>query len=266
MSGIKQFKTYVKKFFKLFISEKGWISLLFCVVISTLLAYVTKDDMFVYRFETESGCFALVSACIWIGIFNSIQSVCKERKIIQHEYYSGLKLSSYILARAFFEMILCFTQAILMLLICYFTMDFPEAGFVTQEFYLDMFIVFFVLLTVSDFLGIMVSSICKTTTVAMTVVPFLLILQLVFSGVLFEIDGDIGRLADITISKWGMEILGTISNINGLPYTSGLIYEEEVYARELAHVYNAFGMLAVFAIIYVIIAIIMLRLVKKDTR
>ena len=29
------------------------------------------------------GRFALISACIWVGIFNSIQNICKERAIIK---------------------------------------------------------------------------------------------------------------------------------------------------------------------------------------
>ena len=52
----------------------------------------------------------------------------------------------------------------------------------------------------------------------MTVMPFLLIVQLVLSGVLFELKGNLALIAKVTLSKWGMEALGSISDMDSLPY------------------------------------------------
>ena len=127
----KQINIYFTKFLSLFFKTGGWKAFIFGAVISLIIAMVVGDNMFVYGLDTESGCFSIVSACIWIGIFNSIQVVCKERDIIKREHRSGLHISSYIVARALYEMIICFVQAAIMLVLCMIFLNFPEEGLVT---------------------------------------------------------------------------------------------------------------------------------------
>lgn len=278
---IRQIDTYIKKFLRLFISTQGWIGLVLCIVISFTISLVTKNGMFEYRYETESGCFALVSACIWIGYFNSILSVCRERDIIKREYYSGLFISAYISARAYCEMLVCIFEALIMVSISTLIYEIPDqalifdegdklidivGSYVPSDFCIDLFVTFFIILVTADFMGILVSSICKSTTVAMTVIPFLLIIQLVFSGMLFELEGYAQDFAKLTISKWGMEILGTIADINGKPYSNGKMFVEDVYKYSIDHVLASMKVLGVFCLVYYILSIIFLSGVRRDKR
>lgn len=264
---IRQIKTYLSKFFRLFFKTAGWKVFIFGAVISVIVAYVVGDDMFVLGQATESGCFTLVSACIWIGIFNSIQVVCKERDIIKREHRTGLHISAYIIARALYELVICIIQALILTFICMLFFEFPDEGLVTGLAVVDIALTFFLALLSADYLGIAVSSIVKTTTTAMTVMPFILILQLVFSGVLFTLEEPVSTMAGITISKWGMEALGAISNINGIPYSSmGGMISNDAYLYEVGHVIDTWLMLLLFIVIYITIAIISLEFVDKDKR
>lgn len=265
---LKQIKIYFIKFMRLFVKTGGWKAFIFDGIISLLIVMVVGDKMFVYGLDTSSGCFAIISACIWIGIFNSIQVICRERDIIKREYRSGMHISSYILARAFYEFIICFVQAVIMLVVCFMFFEFPQDGLVSGNILLDVFITFFIVLLSADYLGIAVSSIVKSTTTAMTVMPFLLIVQLVLSGVLFEIKGNLALIAKVTLSKWGMEALGSISDMDSLPYNEigWEILPRDVYAFESGHVITAWGIIIGFALLYLIVGIISLKFVDKDKR
>ena len=264
----KQIRIYLGTFLRLFLKTGGWKALLFGAVISFIIVLVVGDDMFVYGANTESGCFVIISACIWIGIFNSIQVICKERDIIKREHRSGMHISSYVLARAIYELILCFVQAGIMFLICSVFMSYPENGLVSGVFSIDLFITMFLSLLCADYLGIAVSCIVKTTTTAMTVMPFILIVQLVLCGVLFKLEGIIEYIANITISKWGMQAVGALSDINHLQYNElGWVRpEKDAYLYESTHMMKAWCIIAGFAVIYLIIGIICLEFVDRDKR
>lgn len=265
---LQQIKIYFTKFIRLFISTGGWKAFLFGGVISLIITWVVGDGMFVYSADTESGCFTMVSACIWIGIFNSIQSICKERDIIKREHRSGMHISSYIISRAIYELIVCAIQALIMLLMCSLLLELPSKGIISGKFEVDMYITFFVLLLAADYLGVAVSSIVKNTTTAMTVMPFILIIQLVLSGALFELDGNLELISRITISKWGMEALGAMSDINSLPYNAmGLqTIAREAYDYSQGHIVSSLFLMLIFAFVYILLGIISLEFVDNDKR
>ena len=57
-----------------------------------------------------------ISAALWIGLFNSVTSICNERKVIKFEYQiKGLSLPSYVAARVLTELVLCLAEAVLMI-------------------------------------------------------------------------------------------------------------------------------------------------------
>ena len=97
-SRFKQVGIYVGKHFRLFKNEKGWKMLIFAAVIALTVSCVLGGGVFKYDLDTTSGFFAIVSACIWIGIFNSIQAICKERAIIKREHRTGLHISAYVVS------------------------------------------------------------------------------------------------------------------------------------------------------------------------
>lgn len=214
---IGQIKVYVGKFFRIFKNEKDWKVILFAIIISGLLSAVLGDQVFHSKESTRTGFFAIVSACIWIGIFNSIQTICRERQIIKREHRTGLHITSYVAAHLIYQGIICLVQTLLMVIIYRLFLDFPKDGLITGFFPLDFFITLFLILYSADVLGLAVSSVVKSTTSAMTVMPFILIIQLIFSGSIFPITGNAKIISDLTISKWGQRALCIQANMNELP-------------------------------------------------
>ena len=72
------------------------------------------DKTFSVNESTKTGVFAMICGCIWTGLFNSIQLICRERAIIKREHRTGLHISSYVIARLIFDFALCAAEAIIL--------------------------------------------------------------------------------------------------------------------------------------------------------
>ena len=213
-SVIRQIPVYVSKNFRLFMNQGDWKFIAIAAVISFLVCSIVGKDMFSTYESTKSGFFAIMSAAIWIGVFNSIQRICKEHQTITSEYRSGLHIRAYVLSHVIFDCLLCLIQSTILILICTVFIDFPGEGIIFGKSVIEYFITLFLIVWGSDIMGIMISSVASTPNTAMTAMPFVLILQLVMSGVLFELSGWAEKIAYITYSKWGMSALGSIGNLN----------------------------------------------------
>lgn len=214
-SFFTQTSIYFRKIRRITFREKFWKFIVFAAIISLIVALVVGKDMFTTYESTKSGFFTIVSASIWIGIFNSIQNICKEHEIIRAEYRSGMKLSSYITANVLWQFVICLIQSVIMITVCLiFINDLNADGILTGFGYAEYFITILLLTFGADIMGIMISSIAGSPATAMTIMPFVLILQLIMSGVLFDLSGFSEKISFITFSKWGMSAFGSIADLN----------------------------------------------------
>lgn len=302
-SRINQVIVYIGKCFRIFWFEKGWRVVLFGAIISGIIAWVPGNDMFVYKINTKNGSFAIVCACIWIGLFNSIQSICRERKIIKREHRTGLHISSYILAHMIYEWLVCWVQSVIMVIaLLIFRDNFPEEGCLLPPI-IEIFISCHLIMYSSDVLGIAVSSFVKTENAAMAAMPFVLIIQLVLAGIIFELSGSVGIVSNITVSKWGVQAICATCDINNMQdaFTKLMIEREidqteemgieitdekrdeitekylneqiededrtdENYAHDSNLLITCWLVLTLYTIIYGIISVLALEFVDKDKR
>lgn len=217
---ISQIGIYFKKFLRMFVYQSDWKVLPIGAIIAALVTLVVGQGMFQTQEGTTTGTFALTCVCIWNGVFNSIQVVCRERDIIKREHRSGMYVSSYILAHMLYQLLICFLQTLVTLLVCGIVgVQIPEAGVITPFGIVDFAITILLVTYSADIMGLMISCIVKTTTTAMTVMPFLLIFELIFSGDFFDL-GSADAIKVTTITHWGMDSLCTIGRFNDLPMVS----------------------------------------------
>lgn len=209
---------YLGKLFRMFIFQNDWKVLPMSAIIAGLVSFAVGSNLFKTMEGTLTGTFALACICIWNGFFNSIQVICRERAIIKREHRSGLHISSYVLAHMIYQAFICICQVIITIAICLATnIVFPKETLLFSIPYIDFCITMFLITYCADMLALMISAIAKTTTTAMTVMPFLLIVQLVFSGGFFSLPDSAEPLTDFTIAKWGLISLCAQGNYNSLP-------------------------------------------------
>ena len=220
---IYQTGIYLGKFFRMLIFQNDWKVMPIAALIAGLVALVMKNSLFTTMEGTLLGSFAIACICVWNGFFNSIQNVCRERAIVKREHRSGLHISSYITAHTIYQAFMCLMQTIITLFVlAKMGVNFPQEpkGLVTGNIMLDLGITIFLTTFAADMMSLLVSSFVRNTTTAMTVMPFLLIFQLVFSGGFFALPDSITFLTDYTITKWGLTATCAQGQYNDLPMTA----------------------------------------------
>ena len=265
ISGQGQIRIFLGKCFRLFQNEKQWKYFLSSFIIIVLISMVTGSEMFRSYSTTDKGAFAIVSACIWSGLFNSIQSICRERAIIKREYRTGLRISSYILAHVIYEMFLCAVESLIVLVVTMLrnASHLPPHGLFLPAF-LELYITIFLVTFCADMIAMLVSCIVKTENSAMMIMPFVLVVQLVMSGVVFALEGVAELVSYLTASRWGVEAINSIARTDTtVDFQAAWADAGDGGAGVLA---MDWLVLLVFSGIYIVIAIIMLRRVDKDER
>ena len=215
---ISQIGIYLGKLIRMFVYQSDWKVLPMAALIAGLVTFAVGANLYKTQEGTLQGSFALVCVCIWNGFFNSIQVICRERPIIKREHRAGMHITSYIAAHMIYQMILCILQTAIMLAVCMLMkLELPSDGLVTRWFLSDLFITLFLITYSADMLSLAISALVRNTTTAMTVMPFVLIFQLLFSGGLVVLTGTALKLTDFTIAKWGLKGLCTLGNYNARP-------------------------------------------------
>lgn len=260
------------------------ISLLFPVLAAIIIVWIAGKDMFENHESTKSACFIIVCSAIWCGLFNSIQSIVKERENIKRDYVSGaLRIECYTGSRAILQLILCFVQSLVLFLAIpgvslVYGNDLPEEGVIFGSALVEYFISIFFILMASDAMGLMISAFVKKDELAGKLAPYILIAELLFSGTLFEMKGAAKGLSAVMISRWGMEALGSISDINDIqprahmesdnPLVKEIIpyYDLEDFDATSEHVLLVWAVMILFVIVPLVVCNYSLYNVKKDTR
>lgn len=254
------------------------ISLLFPVAASLITMWIGGEEMFVTRESTQSACFILICAAIWCGLFNSIQVVVKERANIRRDYVSGaLRLGNYMASRGIVQFFLCLVQSIMLLLSipmigAVYGNDLPEEGLLFSGPMLEYYITLVLVMYASDTMGLMISCLVRSEQLASQLSPYILIAQLLFSGVLFEMEGAATSVSALMLSRWGMESLGSISNINSIPSVIAQEIPQYVapisdsYEYTSGHLRTTWWILVAFCLIPLFIGDALLHRVTKDGR
>lgn len=305
---IKQIPIYLGKMFRMFVYMNDWKVIPMAAVISGLVAYVVGKNMFITMEGTIKAALALSCVCIWNGCFNSIQVVCRERDIIKREHRDGMHITSYIAAHMIYQAFLCLLQTIVTIAVCkYAGVPFKTDGFITTSFSLDFGVTVFLITYAADMLALAISSCVRTTTAAMTIMPFILIFELLFSGSMFGLSGTAAKLTDYSIAKWGINAMCAQADYNSLQMVSvwnqlykfkdakiegtdlapvkefmdyvikegkaqelcfwmGKNSQEPDYARTRGNIMQCWVSLAMFAVIFAVIALLFLERIDKDKR
>ena len=217
-----QIRIFLGKFLRMFVYQNDWKVLPMAALVAGMVSLVIRGGMFRNMEGTLEGAFAVACVAIWNGCFNSIQSICRERGIIKREHRSGMHISSYIAAHMLYQALLCLTQTVITVYI--FRMmgvQFPDKAMFTSSMEFDFGITLFHITYAADMMALWISSVARSTTTAMTVMPFILIVQLVFSGGIFALPQWADPITDFTVSNYGLNCIAAQSDYNALPLSSG---------------------------------------------
>lgn len=267
ISHLGQVQVYVGKCFRLFWNERQWKNLFSAALIIGLISLVTSKEMFTDFAQTRKGAFAIICACIWIGLFNSIQSICSERAIIKREHRTGLHITSYIAAHVIYEFVLCAAETMVVFVVTILknSAHLPDQGLLFSM-YIDIYITFLLVVFSSDMLAMIISCAVRQEKTAMTVMPFVLIIQLIMSGMIFELEGYAEKISTITLSRWGLNAVMSIANTTDSVKRGYILSELDGCSATAGNLKHLWLILIGFSVIYIVISILLLEGVDRDKR
>lgn len=219
VSNMNQLSVLVRRYLTLIKNDIERLVMIFIqpILIGLLMALVAEKGVYDKMFETRSILFALMSAGIWMGLFNTIQEIYKERVILKREYMANLKLPIYMLSKYIVQAMIAIVQAVLMTVVFIALKGTPKCdGVIMPNATLEMMITLFVTIYVAAGFGLLISACSKNGDRAMSIAPFVLIIQLLFSGILFSLNGATEKISYFTFSRWSMEALGSTNGLNDL--------------------------------------------------
>ena len=265
-SFIKQLINLISRYLKLISNDLQQMILLFAQapVVAVFLALVTTDDLYSSYDDTKAIMFSLGCASIWLGLLNSVQEICKEKVILQKEHMADLKLSAYLLSKFIVQGMLAFIQAGLMVFIFQRIVGQSENNILFGSFW-DIQIICFLSILSAATLGLFISAIVKNSNLAMSIIPLILVPQLLFSGMLFKLEGISDFISNFVLCRWTVEGLGTSVNLNDLTHlvqTINPLIEveaEDYFTFTQAHMLSVIGIISLMTLVLLVAGYFVLR-------
>ncbi len=251
--------TLVKRYISSLINNKFMLILLLgqALLMGFLICLATEKASLLNPLTASMMCAAFTMASIWLGLFNTIQEIVKERDMLKKEYMSGLNFASYIFSKIIVVAILCLYQAITCVTIVYFHLSpRPEVSLVFHPL-IGLIINFFLISFSTSIIGLFISSLVKDTKTTLIMSPLYMMIQMLFSGMFIPFIKLTEKISFFTTGRWGYESFGTISNL-----TSYGVLEpaEKFFNFTKNHILNIWIIIIIISLAFLVFSIYVINL------
>ncbi|MFB7112244.1 FHA domain-containing protein [Streptomyces sp. NPDC056291] len=159
-----------------------------------------------------------VGAC-FAGAANSVRELIKERVIYERERATGLSRSAYLMSKVVVLGAVTVLQGLMVGLIGFSSREIPEKGLILGNATLfELCLPIMALGFTSMMFGLVISSLVKTAEKTMPLLVMFAIVQVVFTGCLFTLNGTIGvnEFSYLMPSRWAVAAAGTTLDFNNI--------------------------------------------------
>jgi hypothetical protein len=166
--------------------------------------------------------FVFGCAAVWFGMIGAVRELVKEKMIWRREYLAGGSMPAYLASKVVVLGAMGAIQAATLSVVVWKTLGLPPEGPFNKPL-VTIFLTVWLGALAGMALGLLVSAVSESADRAMSLVPYLLITQLVLCGVLFPLGG-VKFISYIMPARWSVSGLGGIAGLNSglLHQTSGL--------------------------------------------
>ena len=210
------------------------------------------------RYNAQTVLFMLATISVWFGIINAAREITKERPILERERAFNLRLVPYLAAKFVVLAIVALVQAVLLVGLLGFKLEYPQNGAVLAG-WLELLATCTLASWGGVALGLLVSASAATPDRAVSLVPIMLVPQIMFAGLIFKLDGAAKTLSWGTISHWSMNALGTSVNLNLHCNDPFPCKNRELYSFTLDHLLRQWGILAAMLAVFLLLTGILLK-------
>jgi ABC transport system ATP-binding/permease protein len=224
---IKQFLVFVKRdiLSKLTDIQYLIITMLEAPTLAFFLAYIIRyfnksatspEYSLMYNKNLPVYIFMSVIVSIFMGLTVSAEEIIKDRKILKREAFLNLSWSSYLISKITVQFIISALQALTFVAIGNTIMGIKGMWF-------DYWIVLFSCWAAANMMGLLISDSFKTVVTIYILIPFLVIPQIVLSGIIVKYERlnpvisspvSIPFYGEIITARWGYEALAVDQYMN----------------------------------------------------
>ncbi|MFD9334720.1 FHA domain-containing protein [Streptomyces sp. NPDC060028] len=221
-----QLWTLIRRYVSVIASDKGFLGLMLILpavlgVVSTVipatfgLAPPTPPS----NFNGDAGTIMLI-LCVGMcfsGAANSVRELIKERVIYERERATGLSRSAYLMSKVIVLGVITAIQGVVICGIGFFPRDLPAEGLLMPPA-VELCVSVIALGFTSMMFGLVISSLVKTAEKTMPLLVMFAIIQVVFTGILFQVYDSVGleQFAWLMPSRWAVAAAGTTLNLGKL--------------------------------------------------
>jgi len=217
---LKQFIVFIKRDILAKLSDKQYliVTILEAPILAFALAFLIK-----YFDESASNAkytllensnlpvylFMSVIVAIFMGLTVSAEEIIKDRKILKREAFLNLSWNSYLLSKISVQLIISAIQAFAFVLVGNGITEIKGMWF-------EYWLVLFSCWASANLLGLLISDSFKTVVTIYMLIPFLVIPQIILSGVIVKFEklnpnisspSNIPFYGELIVARWGYEAL-----------------------------------------------------------
>lgn len=241
-SKLEQFKIYATRdlLSKLSNLQNTLINLLETPIMALTLAFIIKY----WKNEGDSGyqllhndnlpvyIFMSVIVAIFVGLSVSAQEIYRDRKILKRESFLNLSRSSYLMSKLFNLFLISAYQSLIFVVI---GNEIMEISFFNLYYWIILFSVWYS----SNLIGLIISEAFKSSASIYIVIPFLIIPQIILSGVLVPFDklnpnitkpNTVPIFGEIMTARWAYEALA-VKQYKDNPYNVHVFAYEKILSE-----------------------------------
>lgn len=160
--------------------------------------------------------FMSVIVAIFMGLTVSAEEIIRDRKILKREAFLNLSWSSYLLSKVAVQFLISSIQALTFVLVGNSIMG-------IRGMYFEYWLVLFSSWAAANMMGLLISDSFKTVVTIYILIPFLVIPQIILSGIIVKFDNlnpqisspkRIPFYGEVITARWAYEGLATYQFIN----------------------------------------------------
>ncbi|MEU5210478.1 FHA domain-containing protein [Streptomyces sp. NPDC020742] len=230
-----QLWTLMRRYVSVLASDRGFLGLMLILpaVLGVVSMLIPSDYGLAYgplakaRTNRDASTISLILAVgmCFSGAANSVRELIKERVIYERERATGLSRSAYLMSKVIVLGVVTAFQGAIIAVIGFWTRKMPAEGLIFPTHpSIEMTLAIIALGFTSMMFGLVISSLVKTAEKTMPLLVMFAIVQVVFTGVLFQLFDTIGvaQVAWLMPSRWAMAALGATADMNTLlPWEPG---------------------------------------------
>jgi len=210
--------------------------------------------------------FVFSCIAIWLGLSNSIGEIVKESAIYCRERLLNLGLLPYLGSKFLIRTGIALLQSFLIVLAILIGFGAPQSELI--PWWMGVGITTFLTLVASTSLSLMLSALVKSENQGNGILPLVMIPQIIFSGVLFDLEGVARPLSWLMLSRWSVAAYGVLADLNQMvPSSAGdslpMLFEpSSTYDATWENLTLNWGILCLFTVIYLLVTLCLQK--RKD--